>query len=204
MAEQFRFDQFRWNGRHIDRDERAGFAVAESVNGFGDQFLAGPRFAKDQHRQIVFQQPGDHPVDFLHRRAATDQRQAFFIHRRLDRLDILRLQRLPDHLDQFVQIKWLGQIFEGPGLRSPHCGVEGVLSGNDDDRDIRMGRLDAAQRGNAVAVALPQPDIGQQQIIAAAGHQRVALGDRLAIFDVIAFGPQGGDDDVADRQIVFN
>ena len=67
-----------------------------------------------------------------------------------------------------------------------------------------MGRLDAGERGNPVTLALAQPDIGEQQIIAAARHQRVALGDRLAILDFIALGAQGGDDDMADREIVFH
>ena len=204
VAEQFRLDQLRRNRRHIDRDERAVFPVPETVDGLGHQFLAGAGFAQDQHGEVILEEAGDHPVNVLHRRAAPDQRQAFLVHRRFDRLDILRFQRLPDHLDQFVQIKRLGQIFEGAGFRRADGGIESVLGGNDDDRDVRVSRLDRAQRGNAVALAFAQSDIGEQQVVAAARHQRVAFGDRLAVLDLIAFGAQGRDDDVADRQIVFH
>ena len=204
VAEQLRLDQFRWDRRHVDGDERAVLPVSETVDGFRHQFLAGAGFAENQNRQVVLEEAGDHPVDVLHRRAAPDQRQAFLVHRGFDRLDILRFQRLPDHLDQFVEVERLGQIFEGPGFRRPYRCIQRVLGGDDDDRDVRVSRLDAAQRGNAVTLALAEADIGKQQVIAAACHQRVAFGDRLAILDLIALGAQRRDDDVADREIVFH
>ncbi|MPN19724.1 hypothetical protein SDC9_167096 [bioreactor metagenome] len=50
MAEQFGLDQFGRNGRAIDRHERSVGTLAHAVQGAGGHFLAGARFAAEQHR----------------------------------------------------------------------------------------------------------------------------------------------------------
>ena len=78
MTEKFSLDQFGRDRSHIDRHKWPGFAVTKAVNRFGDQFLTGTRLAGDQHRKVVAQQPGDHPVNVLHRCTAPDHRQIRF------------------------------------------------------------------------------------------------------------------------------
>ena len=74
VPEQFGLDQVARDRRHVDRNERTGAALAVVVQRARDQFLAGAGFAGDHHREVGLHQPRQHPVDFLHRRRAADQR----------------------------------------------------------------------------------------------------------------------------------
>ena len=51
VAEQLAFEQAFAEGAAVDADERAVAALAEAVDGVGDQLLAGAGFAEQQHRR---------------------------------------------------------------------------------------------------------------------------------------------------------
>ena len=75
VPEQLAFEQIVRDRRHIDRHERTGLARAKLVDRLGDQFLARAAFTGDQYREIVAQDPRDHPEHALHRGTAANQRK---------------------------------------------------------------------------------------------------------------------------------
>jgi hypothetical protein len=79
VPEQLGLDQVAGDGGHVDGDERAVAALAVVVQRAGDQLLAGAGLAGDHQRQIGLHQPGENPVDLLHRRRTADQRHAFVV-----------------------------------------------------------------------------------------------------------------------------
>ena len=129
MTKQLAFEQVMRDSGHVNCHEWAGPARAELVDGFGHQFLSRTAFAGHEDRQVVAQDPGDHPVDVLHGAAAADQGKrplplaaivCFGLGRPTDGLTY--------RLRQFVEIEGLGEILEGLAIAGPYCGIECVLS----------------------------------------------------------------------------
>src|SRR5207302_9928999 len=52
VAEELAFDQRRRDGAAVEHDVRALAARARSMNRFGDEILAGPRFSFDEQRHV--------------------------------------------------------------------------------------------------------------------------------------------------------
>jgi len=147
MTKQFRLDEVARNSRHVDGDERSGAPLAIVVQRARHQLFAGAGFAADHHREIRLHQSRQHPVDFLHRRRAPDQR---------DRLEILALDRLPRPFlrlrqraandgDQFLEVERLRQVFVRAALGGADRGHERVLRAHDHDRQVRARLLDPRQ-----------------------------------------------------------
>ena len=78
VTEKFALDQLLRDRRHVDRDEGAVAAFAKIMERTSDQFLARARFATDEDTQVRAHEPGEDPVDLLHRRRAPDNRQIIF------------------------------------------------------------------------------------------------------------------------------
>ncbi len=149
MAEQFALDQLARDRRHVDGNERAGPPFAVIVQSACDQFLAGAQFAIDHHRQVGRGEPGDGPIDLLHRRAAADQRQLLVCVARFRGARAGRRrnrQRPTDDRQQFLQIKWLGQVFEGAALGRLHRRHQRRLRAHDHDPQIGAELADARDR----------------------------------------------------------
>ena len=51
MAEELAFEELRGDGRHVDGDEGFAGPWTEPVDGAGEQFFPGPRFAEHKDRQ---------------------------------------------------------------------------------------------------------------------------------------------------------
>ena len=154
----------RGNRRHVDGDERTVAPLAVVVQRARHQLLAGAGLAGDHHREIGLHQPRQHPVDFLHRRRAADQR---------DRVELglvgvigrplLRLrQRAADDGDQLLEVERLGQIFIGAAFGGADRRHEGVLRAHHDDRQIRPHLLDPRQQIERVLVG--HHHVGDDQI----------------------------------------
>ena len=73
MAEQFRFDQIRWNGAAVDRDEGTTRPAAPLMDRPRDKLFAAARLAGHEHRRFGRRNLVDHPIDVLHRRRAAVQ-----------------------------------------------------------------------------------------------------------------------------------
>ena len=74
VAEQFAFQQVLRDGGAVDRDKRRLGAGAVLVDGAGDQFLARPGFAPDEHGDGLGGDAADFLADVLHRAAGADER----------------------------------------------------------------------------------------------------------------------------------
>jgi hypothetical protein len=60
VTEELAFQQAGRNGGTIELHEGSLLAAAVIVNGARDQFLAGTRFAKQEHGRIAFRNGLDH------------------------------------------------------------------------------------------------------------------------------------------------
>ena len=105
MAEQFAFDQFARDRRHVERDERPAGTRPHVMDGTRHQFLAGAAFAEHHHRQVIGHHPGDQTIDFLHRRRAANKRRvvpeiSFLAHR-------TGFERGGNRMCQFIEIERL-------------------------------------------------------------------------------------------------
>jgi len=72
VAEEFALVKLARDRRAIDADERLLAAAAALVDFAGDQFLAGARFAQDQHGSIRGRHQVNLPLQLLEARALAD------------------------------------------------------------------------------------------------------------------------------------
>ena len=204
MAEKLALDQFRRDRGGVDGDEGTGPAVAQLVDGFGNELLASPGFAKDQHGQIVAQHTRDHAKNRLHRLAASDKRHAV-AELIFDRRLVIQ-SALPDGLsygaNQFVDVERLGEIFEGAGVGGPNRGVERVLGGDNHDRHCRVLLSDYGKAFDAVAIG--KHHVGDQRGELAFTEQLVAPLKSLAMRDREALLFERGSDNDGDGGIVLD
>ena len=142
MAEQLGFEQILRNGGGVDGDERLVGARAVAVQGARHQFLAGARFAVDQHGGVRLRQAADGAEHFLHRRRLAEDFGDGFRSFRLGRLAHALFQRATDQRHGVVDIEGLGQVFEGAALEGRHRTFQIGVGGHDDDRQIRKAFLD--------------------------------------------------------------
>ena len=138
----------------------------------GNQFLARPAFAGDQHGEIVAQQAGDHAVDALHRRTAPDQRERAVLGLLLTLLRRAIGDRLRHRLRQFVEVEGLGEIFERIAVARTHCRIERVLRRQYDDRHGRGQPAHGVDRCQSVAIF--QHHIGEHHVEPVVGQQGIA------------------------------
>ena len=158
--------------RHIDRNEGAGLARAQLVDRLGNQFLARPAFAGDQHGEIVAQQAGDHAVDALHRRTAPDQRERAVLYLLLTLARWTIGDRLRHRLRQFVEVEGLGEIFERIAIARTHRRIERVLRGQYDDRHGWGQPAHGVDRCQSVAIF--QHHVGEHHVEPVVGQQGIA------------------------------
>ena len=158
MPEQLALDQFARNRRHIDRDKRTVAALAVIMQGARYQFLAGPRLAAYQHRQVGRHQARQNPVNFLHRLGAPDQRQPFVVPGAGQGL-VARLfprrrfrKRPLNYPDQLLEIKWFRDILEGASFSRLNGGQQGILGAHHDDAKFRPQLADAGHQVQPVLV----------------------------------------------------
>ena len=109
VAEQFGFDQFARNGRHVDRDKGTGATLTQAMDGFGHQLLARSRLAQHQDAEIIGKNAGNGAIDFLHRRRSPHQRQAVMRQSLLARVRPARSmpQGVRNSARQLIEIKRL-------------------------------------------------------------------------------------------------
>ena len=72
VAEQLAFDEVFGDGGAVHLDEGLGGALADGVDGVGDQFLAGAAFAEDQHAAVGAGHQGELLAQRLHGNAFAD------------------------------------------------------------------------------------------------------------------------------------
>ena len=156
VAEQLRLQKRIGQGRTIDREEGIVAAQAVAMNGAGDQFLAGARFAENQHRGIGATALADQLGDFDDLRRLPDNLVIADVvgQRRGDRKDSLAMvisAGLVDDLDQFINFKRFGEVFKRPFAHRLHGVFGGNVSGNHNHRQSFIDLADMTQKVQAGA-----------------------------------------------------
>ncbi len=151
VAEELGFHQRLGDRRTVEADERALAARAVDVQRTGDDLLACPGLAADQHGGLRRRHLGDRVQQPQHGRAAADDAAALEASRQLGaQRAVLRLQ--PGVLHgaferdaQLVEVERLGEVVVRPLLESGHGRLDRGEGGHDDDRDGRVDRLDGRE-----------------------------------------------------------
>ncbi|MCY1446551.1 hypothetical protein D9M71_631290 [compost metagenome] len=164
MAEQFGFHQVLGNRRHVQCDERRRGARAVTMQGVGDQLLAGAGFAVDQYGDVGVAEAADSAEHLLHcRRFADDLRGTGQAGRGFQALLFLRvLVGALDQRDGFVDVERLGQVFEGAALVGGHRAVQVGMRGHDDHRQARVQFADLCQQVEAAGAG--HADVGNDHV----------------------------------------
>ena len=170
MPEQFGLDKVLRDRGHVDGNERTVAPAAIVVQGARDQLLSRPGLARNRHRKVHADQPGDDPVDFLHRRRAADQGQAVgLVLVPLDGLLGERGAQGPrDNSDQLRDVERLGQIFECAPLRRRDGGLQGRSGAHHDDAQFRPSPANPGHKVEAVLVR--HHHVGYDQVALAVLH----------------------------------
>ena len=148
VSEEFALQQCLRDGGAIHRDERGRSSVAVGVDGSGDEFLARPALAREQHGDVALRDAADGLVHVLHEGAVADDLVAFA---GLGRGDALRFPRVRGGgllLDgrygaagKFLNarnVERFGDVVEGVSLGRFEGGSHRAVGGQDDDRDVGM------------------------------------------------------------------
>ena len=162
MAEQLRLEQILRDRRRIEGDERLLRARAVLVQRTRDEFLAGARFARDQHRHVRLRQAADGAEHFLHGRRLAEDFGRFGGSGFDARFAQAFLQRAANQFDRLVDIERLGEVFEGTALEGGDRRIEVGKGGDDDDRQARVARLDGRQQVEAGLAR--HADVGHQHL----------------------------------------
>jgi hypothetical protein len=117
-----------------------------SMHGTRHEFLAGTRFAGDQHSGARLTQAADRTKDLLHRgRLAKDFRHQSDFVRRTTLVQTLA-DRSPNQFQCLIDIEGFRQILEGAALKRRHGALKVGIGGHDDDRHCRKAFLEELQQ----------------------------------------------------------
>ncbi len=118
-----------------------GLACAVVIDGPGHQFFAGAAFAANQHGDVLRGDPADGFVNFLHRRAASDQDVVRGVGRGLGNAhghvhDAADFTRPAHDLADLGDVQRLDQIIVGAQLHGFDGGVAGAAGGDENHRQL--------------------------------------------------------------------
>ena len=116
VPKQLALQQVLRNRGGVNRNERLGGARAVTVQRARHQFLAGARFAVDEHRRMRLGKTADGAKHLLHTRCGAENFRCvggnFFFRDFAQRF----VQRTANQLHGVIDIKRLGQVFERASL----------------------------------------------------------------------------------------
>ncbi len=197
MAEQFRFQEIRGEGRGVQGDEGLAGARTVPMQRARHEFLARPRFAGDQHRHAGAGQSADCAKHLLHRCRLTEQfRDAAPCGLDIDGNRCL-LGGAAHQIDGLVDVEGLGQILEGAALICGNRRVQIGVRRHDDDGKTGPRHLNVLEQIQSAASG--HADVGHQHIgsVRAQGHQHIvglieALGGHAAALQRLLQHPANG------------
>ena len=168
IAEQLGLDVVFGNGGAVELDEDAIAAQALGVDGAGDEFLAGARFAVDEHAAVG----GRHEPDLLAQRF---DRHAVAGEDRADAELALEFEILVAQAARFdgvleddegaVERERLFEKVVCAELGGFDRGFDGAVAADDDDFRTLLGVELAHVRKHVEAVAIGQPDVEQHDVV---------------------------------------
>ena len=163
VAEELGLDQLARDRRQLTATNGPERRAPVVVQRAGHELLAGAGLARDHDREVGRHQPGERPVDLLHRGRAADERDLLVLGGAVHVRGAARpRQRPPDDRDQLLEVERLRQVFVGAALGGADRGHESVLRAHDDDRQLRPHPLDARQEVEGVLVR--HHDVGDDEI----------------------------------------
>ena len=157
VAEQFTFEQFSRDGRHVDRNVRGAATAAVLPNGTRNDLLARSGLSSEQHGDVALRKPSDGTKNFLHGWRLTNQVRhrcrGFFNRRGCRRRTLCGRACLTgccmqtatagvfhgsaDEFNSLQHIKGLGQIFKRTALKGGNRTFQIRESRHDNDRQFR-------------------------------------------------------------------
>jgi hypothetical protein len=208
VPEQLRLEQRLGNGRAVDRDERPVGAVAVRMQRTGEQLLAGPALAAEQHRGLgrrhatqALQYVEQHGVLADDRRGAMPRAQRLLEEQVLGDQPSL-LDGAADHEQEVLVVDRLGQVVERALAHGGDGFLDGAIAGHEDHREGGVEFLGRAQHPEAIARG--QAEIGQDQR-GAVESERID-GGRLVggLDDAVALPRQDGGEHVPQVVVVVD
>ena len=143
-------------------------ARALAVDGPGDELLAGPALAHDQHGHRRAGHRLDELVESLRLRGAAHQLVGVLLARQLGpEVDDLAaecplLQRPADERQDLVFLEGLGDVVERPELHRRHRRAHRLDRGDEDDLHVLVEGLQLSEHVDAVRVG--QPDVEEDDV----------------------------------------
>ena len=138
VAEEFAFQKRFRDGRAVDCQKRGLAAAAVLIDRPGDQFLAGPALAKDQHGHVLRGNAANGFIEVLHGRRRAHQlivfcrdRLLLVIHRR-HAADPTEMDGTANNAAKLVEVQGLEQVLERAKLHRLDGGVRASVGGDDD------------------------------------------------------------------------
>jgi hypothetical protein len=179
VAEQLVLDVFRRHGGAVHRHEGPAAARAVAVQGERGEFLAGARFAGQQHRAVDGGHTLQRALQALDGDRAADQavgrrralREGAAQHPVLS-LQLGALQTAPHRIEDLRDAKGLEDEVAGAGAQRLDRGVEVGKGGDQHHLAAEAALAQLAQPGDAALAR--QRDVEDEQVEAVAPHQRVA------------------------------
>jgi hypothetical protein len=177
VPEQLALDQVRLEGGQMLGQKRPITARVVTMDGSGDQFLAGAALAGDEHASVARGHQGDALEHHLHDRAAADDFfRASCFRFRGSQHDLRRWpaeQGTVDCFQRLAQIEWFCQVIEGSALNRLDRRWQVAERRHDNHRQV--GREGAQPRQRRQSIHARQTDIEDHDSGSLAGEEREGL-----------------------------
>ena len=162
MAEELGFEQRLGNRRAVDGDKRRVGARAQRVQRAGEELLAGPALALEEHRRVRRRRPLQAREHFPQRQVVADQlRRAAPDRELLLEQQVLGhhpalFERARDEQGQVIGIDGLGEKIERAFFHRGDGILDAPVRRHDDHRDVGVELLRRAQHAEPIALGEPQ------------------------------------------------
>ncbi len=180
VAEQLGLQQVAGDRRTVHRHEGPAGPRGVMMDRVGDEFLARPALAQDQHGQVAVRDAPDGLVDFPHRAALADDGLlgSHLLQGRRGRGgmapgDANCLNGALDERFDLVDVEGLDQVIERPQLHGGDGVLHGALAGDDGHQQIGEAALLPLQKGPAVVPR--QVNIHQGEVDGLVFHEQHRL-----------------------------
>ena len=209
VAEQFAFEQIFRQRAAVDRQKTIVGAFRGEMNRARDQFLAGARFAGDQHARIGARDFFHHAEDALDGVAfADDALEAILLAQFLAQKSILAeqrlaLERVAHDLFQMIVGERLGDVIVGALMQRLDRGFDARVGGDDDAHHLGVELAHPAQQIESAAAA-GEVEVQDREIdfFLLEDSQRDFSGRRF--HDFVAFAARELHDDRTHQRLVFD
>ena len=204
VAEELALDELLRDGRAVDLDERLVLAARVLVQRAGDELLARPALARDEHRGRRVGHSLEDRVELRDavRRADDAEARARGRGGRVGAAQLARLQRLGDDLAHLVLVEGLGDEVERAALERLDGGVDRAVRGDEDDGKLGLDLERALEERHAVD--LRHLEIGDDEVDVVLAEEMQTLLAVLGGQDVVAVARELRGEDLPQVRLVVD